>query len=276
MKTAFHLILILTIGYISIVLVFAAMQNRLIYFPSRLLPSPASLGISHVKEIFFLGNDGVKICAWFLAPPPGAPLLLHFNGNAGNIAGRAHLLEMVQSNGWGMLLFDYRGYGKSAGAPGESGLYIDSKAAWAWLTTQAGIEPTRIILWAESMGCAVALNLATQETPAGLILEAPFTSLGDLSKALYPWLPVSLFLRSRFENREKIKKVKVPLLIIHGRRDEIVPFQHGKALYDLAQGRKYFLELNSSHNDIFDSGGNLYQEGIRKFVQSCLEEKTID
>lgn len=273
MKLAIHLILILTIGYLFVVLVFALMQNRLIYFPSRLLPSPASIGIRQVKEIFFLSKDRVRICGWFLAPPSGAPFLLHFNGNAGNIAGRAQLMEMVHSNGWGMLLFDYRGYGKSEGSPGESGLYLDSQAAWDWLTTQAAIEPARIIFWGESLGCGVALNLATKQTPAGLILEAPFKSLRELAKELYPWLPVSLFLRSRFENREKIRLVKAPLLIIHGRRDEIVPFQHGKTLYELAQGQKYFLALNSSHNDIFDSGGNLYQEGIRKFVQSCLAGK---
>jgi fermentation-respiration switch protein FrsA (DUF1100 family) len=276
MKMVFLLILILTIGYLCIVLLFAVMQNRLIYFPSRVLPSPASLGIRQGKEIFFLSSDGVKICGWFLEPPPGAPLLLHFHGNAGNIAGRAHLLDMACSNGWGMLLFDYRGYGKSSGAPEESGLYLDAQAAWDWLTAERGIRPARIIFWAESLGCSIALNLAVKETPAGLILEAPFTSLRELSKELYPWLPVSLFLCSRFENRGKINLLKAPLLIIHGRRDEIVPFQHGKTLYELAQGQKYFLALNSSHNDIFDSGGNLYQEALRKFVQCCMTEKAVD
>jgi uncharacterized protein len=272
MKLALHLILILTIGYLSIVLFFAILQNRLIYYPVRLLPSPDSIGIRWVKEIFFQTKDGVKLCGWFLVPPEGAPCLLHFNGNAGNIAGRGHLLEMARSNGWGLLLFDYRGYGKSEGTPRESGLYLDAQSAWDWLNLQKGITSQKLILWGESLGCSMALDLASKQPSAGLVLEAPFTSLMELSKELYPWLPVSLFLRSRFNNQEKIKQVQAPILIIHGRQDEIVPFQHGKILFESAPGPKYFLALNSSHNDIFDSGGYVYQEEIRKFVKNCLAE----
>jgi uncharacterized protein len=275
MKFILTSLLLLLLGYLAIVLIFALSQNKLLYYPSRMLPSPGSLGLHGVREVFFSTRDGIKVYGWFSPPPDGAPCLLHFHGNAGNIAGRAHLLDFAQAKRWGLLLFDYRGYGKSEGTPDESGFYQDSLAVRTWLNTQPGINPEKIIYWGESLGCAVALEAALHQPPAGLILEAPFTSIGEMGRNLYPWLPISLLLRSHFDNLDRIRQVHAPLLIIHGRRDEIVPFHHGQKLFEAANSPKQFLTLSSGHNDIFDAGGMQYQNALIKFIEECLSTHSM-
>jgi len=266
LKPMLHTFFILLLIYALVVGFFALLQNRLIYFPSRRMIAPEDAGLEKVEQIQFLTSDGIRLSGWYLSPPSQAPVLLNFNGNAGNLAGRAHLMEMARQNGWGMLLFDYRGYGGSAGTPSEAGLYRDSRGALDWLRVQKAVDQSRICYYGQSLGSAVALELAAADPPAALILEAPFTSMKNLARELYPWLPVSLFLRNRFDNLESLRRVYCPKLIVHGRQDEVVPFRHGKTLFEMAPEPKQFLELNTHHNDIFENGGPPYWKALRDFV----------
>lgn len=181
-------------------------------------------------------------------------------------------MVMARENGWGMVLFDYRGYGGSEGTPSEAGLYLDSRAVSQWLATRREIDPGKVIYYGQSLGCAVALELAAQHPPAGIILEAPFTRLRDLAAEHYPWLPISLLLRSRFDNLEKIRMVRCPILIVHGRHDEIVPFRQGQILFEASPEPKKFLELNAHHNDIFEDGGIAYMKSMKDFVASAIPQ----
>jgi hypothetical protein len=190
--------------------------------------------------------------AWFIRPqetPKSAILVCH--GNAGTIEDRLHLAQAFARMDLAVLLFDYRGYGGSSGSPSEAGLYSDAEAAYAHLIGARSFAPEHLIVYGESLGGAVAIELATREKIAALIVEDTFTSLADTGARHYPWLPVRWLTRYHFDSLAKIARIEVPKLFIHSREDEIVPFEHGRALFEAARDPKQFLATNGGHN----SGG---------------------
>lgn len=168
--------------------------------------------------------------------------------------------------GPGVLLFDYRGYGASEGRPSEEGLGIDAETAWQWLRDQ-GVAAADIVAVGVSLGGGVAVKLASHRRLGGLVLVSTFTSIPDLAAALYPWLPARRLVRTRFDNRSKLRHLRLPLLILHSPQDTIIPFHHGKELFAAAQPPKLFRRIQGDHNDTVDLGRHAFQTAVREFLQ---------
>jgi uncharacterized protein len=245
-------------------------QSRLIYFPERdLAATPRLKGLSY-REVDFTAADGVKLHGWFIPAAPDRGVVLFCHGNAGNISHRLESIELFHQLGLSTFIFDYRGYGRSRGRPSEAGTYRDAEAAWMRLVNEDNIPPSRIIVFGRSLGGAVAAWLAQHQTPAALILESTFTSIPDIGAEAYPFLPVRLMSRFRYNTVDYVGRVSVPLLIVHSRDDEMIPVAHGRRLFDAAREPKEFLEIRGSHNDGFLASGALYRQGLEVFLGKYL------
>jgi fermentation-respiration switch protein FrsA (DUF1100 family) len=243
-------------------------QRRLMYFPDGYVPAPREVGLAGVESVRFSTSDGLELAGWFV--PAGAEAkgtVLVFNGNAGNRAYRAPLATALASHGLNVLLFDYRGYGGNPGAPTEAGLAADARAAREYLAGRRDVDAARLVYFGESLGTAVAIGLAAEHPPAALILRSPFTSMADIGAYHYPILPVRLLLRDRFASRDTIGRVRVPVLVIAGDRDEIVPLEHSRGLYDAAAAPKEFVLIQgASHNDEELLAGEEMIQAIVRFL----------
>jgi len=258
-------LVIIGLSYLGLVAFVYFMQDRMIYFPfGQIEQTPRNIGLAY-DDITLTTRDRERINAWYVPAPDERAALLFCHGNAGNISHRLDSLRIFNSLGLSVLLFDYRGYGNSTGAPSEKGTYADADAAWEYLVKTAGKSPEKIIVFGESIGCAVAAELSLRRQVGGLIMLAGFTSLPDLGQQLYPWLPVRLLSRYRYATLQKIASISCPKLIIHSRDDEIVPFRHGRALFEQACDPKEFLEIKGGHNEGFLVSGELYTGGLKKF-----------
>jgi fermentation-respiration switch protein FrsA (DUF1100 family) len=244
-------------------------QRQLMYFPLRNVPTPASLGLSDIEEVTFETADGLRLAGWFF-PIAGAPhpTVLVFNGNAGNRAYRASLATALRRRGFQVLLFDYRGFGGNLGTPTESGLAADARGARDYLLGRRDVDAAHVIYFGESLGTAVAVELATQYQPAALILRSPFTSMADIGQHHYWWLPVRWLIRDRFASLERIGQVRSPLLVIAGDRDRIVPTEYSRRLYEAATASpKTFLSIpGADHNDDELLDGDVMIEAIARFL----------
>lgn len=261
-------ILTLALAYLGVALLLFLFQGRLLYLPnvpSRALDAtPDRYGLPW-EEVHLATEDGERLHGWWI-PAHGPGTVLIFHGNAGNISHRMETLRIWHEMGWNALIFDYRGYGQSTGRPSERGTYRDATAAWVHLMEERGVTPEDVVLFGRSLGGAVAAELATRTGPAALILESTFTSLPDLGAELYRWLPVRLLARIRYPTRERVAGLEVPLLVIHSRHDEIIPFHHGERIYEAAPGPKELLELSGGHNEAFFLAGVRYREEIQRFL----------
>ena len=254
----------------ALLLVLWAAQRRLMYFPVGGVPPLAALGLSDVRAVTFDTADGLRLNGWLFtlerAEPRGTVLV--FNGNAGNRAYRVPLATALVRRGFRVLLFDYRGFGDNPGSPSERGLAHDARAAREYLVGRRDVDATRLIYFGESLGTAVAVELAVEHPPAALILRSPFTSMADVGQYHYWWLPVRLLIRDRFETLQRIGRVKSPLLVIAGERDSIVPIDQSRRVYDSAVNvPKQFLSIpNADHNDDALLDGARMIEEIARFV----------
>ncbi len=242
-------------------------ENKLVFFPDRgPVPLPAGLP---VEPVHFSTPDGVRLTAWLVVPPADtARWILVLHGNAGNLGtpGRPEHDRQLRELGFGILALDYRGYGDSDGTPTESGLYTDARAAYDYLTSVRGVPAERIVIYGHSLGAAVAIQLATGVPAGGLIVEGAFTSAPDRGAEVYPFVPVRLIARNRFPSLERVKHLRMPLLVIHGRDDQTIPIAHGRRLFAAAPEPKTFLEVAGGHDDAYAIGAREYEEGIRRFV----------
>ncbi len=233
--------------YLGLCLLVYVIQARLVYFPFRQIEAtPHAAGLNY-EEVTLHTSDGVQLSAWFIPRDRPRGVVLFCHGNAGNISHRMHIIRMLHDMDFGMLIFDYRGYGQSQGSPSERGTYLDAEAAWTWLAART--PPGRIVIYGESLGGAVAAWLASKHTPGALVLQSTFTSLPDVGARVYWWLPVRLLSRFRYDAKSYVRQVKCPILIAHGPADEIVPYRLGRALFEAANEPKEFLQLSGSHND---------------------------
>jgi len=246
-------------------------ERKLIYFPQRAHDVlPRDLGLAF-EDLTLTAEDGVRIHALYL-PPPGAPrwtvLLAH--GNGGNVSHRLDRVLLLQSRlGAAVLLFDYRGYGRSEGSPDEDGTYRDARAAHRWLVEEKRVAPDRLVLFGESLGSAVALDLALARPCRALVLESPFASVPAMARAVYPFFPLWPFVRTRYDNEGKVPRLAVPLLVLHGDRDEVVPFSQGRRVFDAAPAPKRFYAIpGAGHNDTYVVGGEAYWTAIRDFLDT--------
>ncbi|HEY4696751.1 MAG TPA: alpha/beta hydrolase [Gallionella sp.] len=244
---------VLAAAYGGLALGLFIIQSHLVFYPEterEVAATPALAGLQY-EDIHLKTVDGIGLHGWYIpaAQPRGTVLFLH--GNAGNISHRLDSIEMFHRLGYSTLIFDYRGYGNSGGKPTEQGTYRDAEAAWRYLTEQRHIPSCRIVLFGESLGGAVAAWLAAREKPAALVIASGFTSVPDLGQQLYPYLPVRWLARIRYDTREYLRAVTAPVLIAHSPEDDIIPFEHGRALSAAANPPKQFLELAGGHNDGF-------------------------
>lgn len=228
-------------------------QSNLVFYPEtgrEISATPDQIGLPY-EDIHLKTSDGISLHGWHVpaVQPHGTVLFLH--GNAGNISHRLDSVQMFQRLGYSTLIFDYRGYGNSSGKPTEEGTYMDAEAAWLHLTEQRHIPSCRIVLFGESLGGAVGAWLAARQKPAALVIASGFTSVPDLGQQLYPYLPVRWLARIRYDARESLRSVAAPVLIAHSPKDDIIPFEHGQALFAVANPPKQFLELAGGHNDGF-------------------------
>ena len=228
----------------ALIVAIRSQQRRLIYFPSPgPVPSAATL-LSRSRDVVLDTEDGKRLGAWYLPAAGGqlGPAVVVFNGNGGDRSGRAQLANGLSRLGMSVLLFDYRGYGGNPGPPSEKGLAADARAAQTWLTAQPEVDPDRIVYFGESLGAAVAIGLAMERPPAALVLRSPFTSLAEVGKVHYPWLPVGWLLIDRYPSIDRIGSLTAPVMVIAGDRDDIVPESLSRKLYDAAPDpKRYFL-----------------------------------
>lgn len=259
--------------YLLIALRILYLHPYIVYRPKRQMnETPRAVGLDY-REIFFKTKDGVTLSAWFIPAKEPKAVALHCHGNSGNIADRIDTIKIYYEMGLSLFIFDYRGYGNSNGRPFEKGTYNDAKAAWNYLVEEMNFEPGNIIITGHSLGGAVASYLAGIVNPKALIVEGSFTSITDIGKLCYPYLPIRLLVRQRYNNKKYLKKVHCPVLIIHSPDDGIIPFYMGEALYLSANPPKGFLQIHGTHNHaIFDSK-ELYTSEINKFITDINNKK---
>jgi fermentation-respiration switch protein FrsA (DUF1100 family) len=242
-------------------------ETRFIYFPSRAHEAtPAGLGLPS-EEVRLTAEDGVRLHGWFLPVRGARWTVLLSHGNAGNISHRLDRTLFLQTRlGASVLLYDYRGYGRSEGSPDEPGTYRDARAAYRYLVEQRRVPPERLVLFGESLGSAVSLDLALAHPAAALILEAPFTSVPAMARTTI-FFPLAPFVRTRYDNLEKVGRLRMPLLVLQGDHDEVVPFAQGRRLFEAAPGPKRFFAIpGAGHNDTFLVGGDAYWQAIADFL----------
>ncbi len=268
MDTVARIAVIVVVGYGAIVGLAYLFQRSLLYFPGGGLPSPALVGLAEMATMTLTTDDRLTLSAWYKAPAAGGHVIVLFHGNAGTIADRAFKARPFLDRGYGMLLVEYRGYGGNPGSPTEAGLYADGRAALAFLE-HLEIGPERIVLYGESLGCAIAVELAVGRPFAALVLEAPFTSITDVAASHYPYLPVRWLAKDRFPSIAKIGRIRSALLVIQGERDEVVPVRFGRRLFEAAPEPKRSLFLpRGRHNNLFDHGA---AAAILTFLDEALD-----
>jgi len=253
MRVIINLLIAAAVAYALMILFVFLYQPRLVYFPQverELTATPRAAGLDY-EDVTLTTADNVKLHGWWVPSRNARGTILLMHGNAGNISHRLGYLTMFNRLGYSVLLFDYRGYGKSGGHPDEEGTYRDAEAAWLHLTATRNVAPRDIVMVAESLGGGVATWLALKYPPRALVLASTFKSVPDLGAQIYPWLPVRLLARITYDNLGRIAKVDAPVLIAHSRDDDVIPFAHGEALFAAAREPKQMLVLAGGHNDGF-------------------------
>jgi fermentation-respiration switch protein FrsA (DUF1100 family) len=257
------------VAIVALIIMLRWFEHSQVYHPTRELEaSPAGLG-RPFEDVHFKASDGVRLHGWFFPAETTAPqaqsAFLVCHGNGGNISHRIELCEVLLDTGASVFIFDYRGYGQSEGRAGEEGTYRDAQAAYAWLV-QKGIRGENIVAFGESLGGAVAAELALRETVAGIVLQSTFTSIPDIGKELFPWLPVKLISTIKYDTYSKLRRIHVPVLVMHSRTDDLVGFHHAEKNLAAANEPKQFCEFRGRHNEPTWEQRE-FREGIRNFLK---------
>ena len=268
-------VLLLAVGYALIAGCMFIAQDSLVYFPQmgrEHVATPASYRLPY-EDVSIATEDGEKLHAWWIPAPERRGSVVLFHGNAGNISHRLDYARMFSGLGYDTLLVDYRGYGRSTGSPSEEGTYRDAAASWRWLVDTKGIPANEITVFGESLGGAVACWLAERQKPRALVLASTFTSVPDLGAEAYRFLPVRLLSRFKYDTRACVARVEAPVLVVHSARDDIIPYAHGRRLYDAAREPKAFLEIEGGHNDGFVFTRPEWVKGLAEFLERHASSK---
>lgn len=252
-------------AYCCLIIFYYFHQRSLIYFPNQTKPA---IEIMHELGMIdvYLKSDNLKLLSWYKAAKAGRPTIIYFQGNQGNIADRKTIILPYLKKGFGVLLVGYRGYGSNEGYPTEEGLYADARAAYDYIQQQ-NINSNCIVIYGESLGTGTAIQLASEKPIAGLILQSPFTSLTEVGKYHYPFLPVNILLADRYLNISKIRKVRVPLLFLLASDDEVIPSENAKKLFDAANTKKTLkIYPDAKHNNLAQV---IYPEAINFILQEA-------
>lgn len=269
LKSAAYLLFFALLALAAISLWLRLNEPRLIYFPERAIAlTPQQRGM-HYTDVWLTTVDGVRLNGWFMPSnhPSGLTVLL-LHGNAGNISHRFEKYAIFHQLGWDVFALDYRGYGNSAGEPDEPGLYLDARTAYRYLVEQRGVDPHKLVVYGESLGVAVAVDLLSQAAAAGLVLEEGFTSAPDVGQEMYPFLPMHWLMHTHYNTLGKIGRTSAPLLIFHSRDDEFFSLQHAQKLLAAAPAPKELVELRGGHNEAFMLSAEVYQNALQRFAAS--------
>ena len=259
--------LLLTYG--ALVLLAWFFQSGLLYLrnvPGRALEAdPSMIGLDY-RDVRLETRDGVRLHGWFVPADQARGVLLFFHGNAGNVSHRLDSLRIFHDLHLSVLIIDYRGYGRSEGTPSEAGTRRDARAAWHYLTQARGFARGRIVIFGRSLGGAVAAELARDQQPGAVILESAFTSVPDIAQEAYWYLPARWLSRFEYATVEYVRDIRAPVLVIHGADDGIIPYRHGKTVFEVANEPKRMLTLQGGHNTGFLLSEAEYRRGIGDFL----------
>ena len=273
------IIAVLLIAYWGLGLILYFMQPKFLYYPVREISyTPEELGLDF-EEATLKTADGLRLSGWYIPVEDSNFTVLFCHGNGGNMMHRLDSINIFYNLGLSCFIFDYRGYGKSEGKPSEEGTYLDARAAYDWLIREKKVSQRNIIIFGRSLGGSVAAELASKVEAGALIMESAFTSYVDIGKKFYPYMPVRWFARFSYQTIDYVKKVRCPVLIIHSRADEIVPFEFGLELYEAANEPKEFVEIFGSHNDGFLVSSEIYRNEWRKwlkFLEKYSQGQAVD
>lgn len=252
MKRTIWLVALIVVGALAFLFVIWLGQRSLLYFPRAGPVAPPALALA-VQDAELLTEDGLRLGAWFVPPATTASgiTVLVCNGNAGDRSHRAGLARALATVGHAVLLFDYRGYGGNPGSPSEEGLRADARAAVKYLESRSDVDAARIVYFGESLGAAVAAQLASERRPLALVLRSPFPSLGEVARVHYPYLPVTdALLRDRYRTSDALAEMSAPVLVVAGGRDTVVPTRLSQQVHDELRGpKRYAVIAGAEHND---------------------------
>ncbi|MGD9867155.1 MAG: alpha/beta hydrolase [Hyphomicrobiales bacterium] len=239
----------------AVVCAVAYFVNRMfMFFPDAERVQPAEAGLENVAEVDFKAADGTPLVAWWAKAPEGRPTVLYFHGNAGNASSRGYKIKIIMESGYGVFYLNNRGYGGSQGQPGEAANVKDAFAAYDHLVAE-GVDPRDIFVYGESLGSGQAVKLGAEKPVAAIGLEAPLMSTVHVGKRTYWFLPLGLILRDRFDNLRNVRSVKAPVVVVHGKHDEVIPLSHGEAVFAAANEPKEFVLIpDAGHSDLFNRG----------------------
>jgi fermentation-respiration switch protein FrsA (DUF1100 family) len=265
------LLVFFVLAYAAFLLLF---ENKIIFHPSPYPEgfwNPTSLGVP-AQDIYFKSEDGVKLHGWFIPAPKAVATLLWFHGNAGNLSHRLDNIQRLKRLKLNIFIFDYRGYGRSEGAPDEEGIYKDSRAAYKQVLTMDGVSVDSLFLFGRSLGGICAVETAMNHPAIGLILESVFTNSADMSRTVFPLIPLGWAVRSKLDAVGKVPHLKLAKLFLHGTRDEIVPYDLGRKLFEKAGNPKTFYAIEGAgHNDTYILGGVGYFDALNRFITETLK-----
>jgi fermentation-respiration switch protein FrsA (DUF1100 family) len=264
-------LLLSLVGIFALIGIVGRLLHRyFIYIPDRTRVAPRDAGLSGVEEIVFKAADGTKLIAWYLPAKAAKPTLLYFTGNSGNVADRAGKIRTIASSGYGVFMLNYRRYGGSEGRPSEARNASDAVSAYDCLRGQ-GVAPSDIVAYGESLGTAVATRLSLQREVEALILEAPFTSTVDVGKLMWKGFPLGIIMVDQYRTIDRIGQVKVPLFIVHGARDAIIPLDQARHVFHAANEPKSLVVVSQAgHNDLFERGAF---EKVHGFLENLRPAK---
>jgi fermentation-respiration switch protein FrsA (DUF1100 family) len=273
------IVLLAVLGYGTFAGFIYVMQPRLIYYPDlptrELTATPVRIGLEY-EAVTLHTDDGLNLSGWFIPHPAARATLLFFHGNAGNISQRLESIRLFHELALAVFIIDYRGYGQSEGSPTEAGTYRDAAAAWRHLVGERRLAPHEIVVFGRSLGAAIAAELASHTQPGALIVESAFTSVPNMAARVYPWLPVRWLSRYRYDTQQSLQAITCPLLVIHSREDDVIPYAEGEQLFAQAREPKQFLELHGGHSDGFLVSRETYVRGIDDFLKRHLGLRASD
>ena len=285
-----RVVLLLAAGALAFVVMF---ESKFIYFPAKYpegdwrvgeTRAAAGRNAARIEDVWLTAEDGTRLHGWYCAAVAGAGaahapaaterVLLYLHGNGGNISHRRDIIGELVQIPTDVFIIDYRGYGRSEGGPSEAGLYQDARAAWDYLTNARGVRAGRVVIYGESLGGAVAVDLASRVRPCGLVVQSSFTSVADMAAEVMPFVP-RFAIRTKMDSLSKIVRVAAPKLFVHSPADDVVPYKLGRRLYEAAPEPKRFYEIkNAPHNSTYDVGGEAYIGALRDFINSSCDDKT--
>ncbi|PKD43150.1 alpha/beta hydrolase [Rhodohalobacter barkolensis] len=272
MNLLFKILIALGGIYLFLIIILYLFQGQMLFLPEKEhFRSPQSLGLD-AEDVLVETEDGLKIHGWYFSQSESDFVVVLSHGNAGNISGRLEIAEMLLDLGISVLMYDYRGYGKSEGRPSEKELYNDIDSVIGFLTERMDYKESQIILYGRSLGGAVSAYGAANHTVGGLVLDSAFKDIKSMASDIYPIVPTFL-VRLNFSTINFLNSIEnTPLLILHSRDDEIVGFHHGEELYEAASEPKKFVPLRGGHNDLFFTSNNTIKRSWQEFLERIKKD----